>query len=121
MPRKTMAQMEQENVSLSKKVDKLNRDVEGRDELDKEIRENITRILRGTSGHEEQERFGFSIGARAGFVYTWLEICAEIGKLKAARTFYDYEGNISEMDEAIKRIIKDLRGEKENCNRDCRC
>ena len=122
MPKKTMAQVEQENVLLSKKVEELNRSVDGRDELDKEIRAKITTILLDVPVKADRDFYGIGINERRSTdVLSWLEICAEIGKLKAARTFYDFEGNISEMDEAIKRIIKDLHREKENCDRDCRC
>ena len=54
---------------------------------------------------------------------SWMEICTEIGKLLAARTFYDLEGNVSEIEttleripELIKKIIK-----HENTRDKCAC
>src|SRR3990167_2039173 len=42
---------------------------------------------------------------------TWEQIFVEIGKLLAARTFYDLEGNVSELEYAIKNLEEKIKKE----------
>jgi malate synthase len=44
---------------------------------------------------------------------SWEQIFTEIGKLLAAKTFYDLEGNVSELECAIEDIQKTLKDWKE--------
>ena len=42
---------------------------------------------------------------------TWTEVFVEIGKLLAARTFYDLEGNVSELECKLEDLEKKIRSE----------
>lgn len=42
---------------------------------------------------------------------TWVEIFVEIGKLLVARSFTDFEGNISELDVRVENIEKKIFSE----------
>lgn len=42
---------------------------------------------------------------------TWEEVFVEVGKLLAARTFYDLEGNVSELECKIEDLEKRIRSE----------
>ncbi len=39
---------------------------------------------------------------------SWAEIFAEIGKLTAARNFYDFEGNVAELEVKVSRLDQEF-------------
>lgn len=52
---------------------------------------------------------------------TWAEIFSEVGRLQAARTFYDLEGNVSELGSAVEKleqaVCKDCELKEGNCGK----
>ena len=50
----------------------------------------------------------YDYGDREPLLPSWEEIFVEVGKLLAARTFYDFEGNISELECAVKDLQEKL-------------
>lgn len=49
-------------------------------------------------------------------VYSWEKIYFELGKLKAALTFYDLEGNVNELECAIADIKADIKNSLNQTN-----
>lgn len=53
----------------------------------------------------------YSPGENEPSVPTWEQIFVEVGKLLAARNFYDFEGNISELECKFEDLEKKIRKE----------
>ena len=75
--------------------------VEEGEAQEKDMRHTLSVILKGDI--EERDHFGMSKTKRD---LSWMEIASEIGKLLAARTFYDIEGNVSEQEYKLEELRK---------------
>lgn len=90
---------------LQNKIAILEEDNRRLGEQEKELRKDISKIL----GNYTYKKDPYSrLNEKELLVYSWAQIFAEIGKLLAARTFYDLEGNVSECEVAIGQINKSL-------------
>lgn len=90
---------------LQNKVAVLEEDNRRMGEQEQKLREDISKVLGSYTynndpySHRKEKKL---------VVYSWAQIFAELGKLLAARTFYDLEGNVSECEFAIKQINESL-------------
>lgn len=80
-------------------------------DADEKIRREFAKVFHW---YEKPSPYGYDRENRKTIVPSWMQIFTEVGKLLAARTFYDLEGNISEHEELIRQIRKQLDGLQEN-------
>ena len=61
---------------------------------------------------KEKESYGYSSKGTELDISSWERIFVEVGKLLAARNFYDFEGNVSELevkfDDLEKQLLKNV-------------
>lgn len=53
----------------------------------------------------------YDYGDRDPLLPSWEQIFVEVGKLLAARNFYDFEGNVSELECKLEDLEKKIRNE----------
>ena len=62
--------------------------------------------------YKEKQTYGYSSKERELDISSWERIFVEVGKLLAARNFYDFEDNVSELkfkiEDLEKRLLKDV-------------
>lgn len=94
----TKAELEKSNIEFNTECNRLEAN-------DNQLRKEFAKAF----GWFEKTSV-YSHDERSPLTPTWSEIFIEVGKLRAARTFYDLEGNVSECECAIedmnKRLIK---------------
>ena len=99
--KQTKEELQKENMVLTEDNKRLG-------EQDKLLRSDFAKILNWYDIYEDkwthkQDRSLKNPG--------WAEIFAELGRLQAARTFYDYEGNVSELECRIEELENKIRKE----------
>ncbi len=57
--------------------------------------------------YEQKTQYSYK-EEREAIVPSWEQIFVEVGKLKAARTFLDFDGNMSEMERAIEDLKRKM-------------
>ena len=101
--KKTNEQLIAENAVLKDDNTKLG-------EQDKLLRADFARILSWYDTYEDKwthER------KKALKNPSWAEIFAEVGRLQAAKTFYDFEGNVSELECKLEDLARKLSANEE--------
>lgn len=110
----TKDQLIAENAQLKAEVERLARtsaaDFETASSRDQDVRKELSKALGAPA---KSDRYG----EREMLTYSWFEIFREVGKLLAARTFYDIEGNVSELEVKVKQLEE--RETAQNCT--CTC
>ena len=94
-------QLEKENTILKEDNRKLG-------EQDKLLRADFAKILSWYDVYEDKWTHKQD---RALKNPSWAEIFAELGRLQAARTFYDIEGNVSELECKLEELENKIRKE----------
>lgn len=87
------------------KLEEKNKNLLERDEF---MRKEISEAL---DSFELYQEIGYSRKDKAVKTLSWFQIMKEIGKLKAALTFYDLDGNISELEYRLDKLESGIRGE----------
>jgi hypothetical protein len=87
---------------LISEVVRLKRNNEVLEKRDEESRKAFALAF---SWYKKRNQYDYEAEIR---IPLWTEIYVEVGKLLAARTFYDLEGNVSECQVAIEQMKLDL-------------
>ena len=90
--KKTHEELLKENVRLDQSSQHYSN-------IDKETRKEFARAF-----NWNKPRNQFDYGSKELYDPTWVEIFVELGKLLAAKTFYDLEGNVSELEMAVNDL-----------------
>ena len=93
----TKTQLIELNARLLKKAE----DLAGRDER---MRKEFSKVFAWYD-----KTYGYS--STTPRLPSWEEVFTEVGKLLAARSFYDFEGNISELQCKLETLEKNIRSE----------
>lgn len=104
--KRTKEELIQDNAQLCSNVAEL----ETRDERRRKD------FAQAFNWHEERNPYGGHDSRREPRVPSWAEIFIELGKILAARTFMDFEGNISELEVKLERLEKEVKKEKNHEN-----
>jgi len=97
----TKEQIEKENIILKEDNKRMG-------EQDKMLRADFAKVL---SWYDIYEDKWTHVKNRALKDPSWAEIFAEVGRLQAARTFYDLEGNVGELEAKIEDLESKIRKE----------
>lgn len=101
--------MKQSREQLEKENTTLRVDNQRLGEQDKLLRADFAKILNWYDIYEDKWTHKQD---RALKNPSWAEIFAELGRLQSARTFYDLEGNVSELEckleDLEKRLLKNV-------------
>ena len=99
--KQTKEQLEKENTILKEDNRRLG-------EEGKLLRADFARILNWYDVYEDKWTHKQDRMLRNP---SWAEIFAELGRLQAARTFYDFEGNVSELECKLENLENKIRKE----------
>ena len=97
----TKEQIEKENIILKEDNRKLG-------EQDKLLRADFAKILNWYDIYEDKWTHKQDRALRNP---SWAEIFAELGRLQSARTFYDLEGNVSELECKLEELENKIKKE----------
>jgi len=99
----TKEELQKQIGELTEKVSQLN---EGSERIRKEFAKTFNWFTKKDYGFNN-----YSNGNTELRNPSWEEIFVEVGKLLAAQTFYDLEGNVSELECRIDTLEKNIRNE----------
>lgn len=84
------------------KLERRNQDLVNED---KRLREQFAKAF---SKFEWKNEFGYTRQTKEYEDFSWEQIFVEVGKLVSARTFYDMDGNLSELECKLEQLEKKL-------------